>query len=82
VEGDIVPSNLQLECALTTPKDFIARANVHKVFIVVLHTLQVTHAMNLPKVKPKTIFYISCDHLAPNMAIILSIHALQIFKGM
>jgi len=42
----------------------------------------VTHATSLPKIKPKTIFYISCDHLAPNMAIILSIHALQICKGM
>jgi len=71
-----------LECALTAPKDFIARANAHKVFIVVLHTPQVIQAMSLLKVKPKIIFYISCDRLAPNMAIILSIHALQICKGM
>jgi hypothetical protein len=77
-----MPSNLRLECAFTAPKDFIAKANLHKVFIVVLHTPQVTPTTSLLKVKPKTIFYISCDHLAINMAIILSVHALQICKDM
>jgi hypothetical protein len=51
------------------------KGSVHKVLIVFLHTLQVTQTTNPPKAKPKTIFYISYDHLAPNMAIVLSIHA-------
>jgi hypothetical protein len=65
-------------CAPTTLEDFIARSSAHKVLIVVLHTTQVTETTCLPEAKPKTIFDISCDHLAPNMAIILSIHALHL----
>jgi hypothetical protein len=36
-----------------------------------------TQATNLPKVKPKIVFDIGCDHLAPIMAIVLFIHALH-----
>ncbi len=59
---------------LTTLEGFIARATMHKVFTIIQHTLQVTQAMNLPKAKPKWIFYIGCDQLTPSMAIISSIH--------
>jgi hypothetical protein len=62
---------------LITPKGFIARGRMHKVFTIILHTSQVTQAMNLPKTKPKQFFYIGCDQLTPSMAIILSIHALH-----
>jgi hypothetical protein len=41
-----------------------------------MQTLQVIQATSFPKAKPKTI--ISCDNLAPSMAIILSIHALHL----
>jgi hypothetical protein len=37
-----------------------------------------TQATSLPKVKPKIIFDIGCDHLAPSMATIFSIHALHL----
>ncbi len=43
-----------------------------------LQTLQMTQATSFPKAKPKIIINISCDHLAPNMAIILSIHVLHL----
>ncbi len=62
-------------CALITQEDFIVKGSAHKVLIVFLHTLQVTQATSPPKAKPKTIFYISYDHLASSMAIVLSIHA-------
>jgi len=42
--------------------------------------MQVAQAMILPIAKPKTIFDISCDDLAPSMAIIFSIHALHLGK--
>jgi hypothetical protein len=65
-------------CALTALEDFIARANAHKVIIVILETLQITQAMSFLEVKPKIILNIGCDDLAPSMAIILSIHALHL----
>jgi hypothetical protein len=65
-------------CALTAIKDFIARANAHKVFTVVMQTPQVTQAMSFFEVKFKTILDIGCDHLAPRMAIIFSVHALHL----
>jgi hypothetical protein len=34
--------------------------------------------MSLPEAKPKWIFYIGCDQLIPNMAIVLFIHALHL----
>jgi hypothetical protein len=37
-----------------------------------------TQATSFFEVKAKTILDIGCDHLAPNMAIILSIHALHL----
>jgi hypothetical protein len=65
-------------CAFIALENFIAKGSVHKVFIVILHTMQVTQAMNLLKAKPKTVFDINYDDLAPRMAIILSIHALNL----
>jgi hypothetical protein len=62
----------------TAPKDFIVKAIMHKVFIIILNTTQLTQATSLLEVKPKTIFDIGCDHLAPSMATILSIHALHL----
>ncbi len=62
----------------TTPKDFIVKAKMHKVFVIILNTTQMTQATNLLEVNPKTIFDIGCDHLAPSMAAILSIHALHL----
>jgi hypothetical protein len=64
--------------ALTTPKGFIARGRMHKVFIIISHTSQVTQAMNLPETKPKLFFYIGCDQLTPSMVVIFSIHALHL----
>jgi hypothetical protein len=64
--------------ALTKPKHFIVRGNVHKVLTIVLHTTQVTQTTSLLEVKPKFFFDISCDHLAPSMAIILFIRALHL----
>ncbi len=69
-------------CALVIPKDFIARANAHKVFIIVLHTMQMTQATSLLEAKPKIVFDINYDHLAPSMAIILSICALHLWRPM
>jgi hypothetical protein len=39
--------------------------------------MKVTQAMSLLEAQPKTIFNIGDDHLTPNMAIILTIHALH-----
>jgi hypothetical protein len=69
-------------CEFTTLEDFIVRIGVHKYLIVVLHIAQVTQAMSLLETKPKIVFDISCDHLAPSMAIILSIHALHLRRPM
>jgi hypothetical protein len=44
--------------------------------------MQVTQAMNLPEIKPKFVFDIGCDHFAPSMPIILSIHALHLQRPM
>jgi hypothetical protein len=65
-------------CALTTPRDFIARASAHKVLIIVLQTLQMTQAMNFSKAKLKIILDIGCDHFTPNMAIIFFMYALHL----
>jgi hypothetical protein len=43
-----------------------------------MQTPQVTQATNFRKSKPKIIFDIGCDNLAPSMAIILSTHALHL----
>jgi hypothetical protein len=40
-----------------------------------------TQAMSLPKAKPKIVFDIGCDHLAPSMAIIFFIHVLHFAKA-
>jgi hypothetical protein len=40
-----------------------------------------TQATSLPEVKPKTIFYIGCDHLTLNMAIIYFVSMLCIWEG-
>jgi hypothetical protein len=64
----------------TLQEGFIARGRMHKVFIIILHTMQVIQAMSLFEAQPKTICNIGGDHLTPNMAIILSIHALQFGK--
>jgi hypothetical protein len=60
-----------------TLKCFIA-CGAHKVFTIILHTLQLTQATSLPETKPKQFFHISCDQLTPSMGIILSIHALHL----
>jgi hypothetical protein len=65
-------------CALTTPKDFIVRANAHKILTLLMQTSQMTQATSFLETKPKTIIDIGCDHLASNMAIIFSIHALHL----
>jgi len=76
---ETVQFGVQLEyVAFITLEHFIAKGNVHKLLIVVLHTMQVTQAMSLLKDKPKTVFDITYDDLAPRMAIILSIHALNL----
>ncbi len=49
--------------------------------IVSLYTTQMTQAMSLPKAKPKIVFDIGCDHLAPSMAIIFFIHVLHFAKA-
>jgi hypothetical protein len=40
--------------------------------------MQVTQTTSLLETRPDIIFDIGCNHLAPNMAIILSIHALHL----
>jgi hypothetical protein len=65
-------------CAFIAPKDCIMRGRAYKVLTTILHTTQVTQATRLPKTKPKIVFNIGCDHLAPNMPIVLSIHALHL----
>jgi hypothetical protein len=47
--------------ALTALEIFIAKAIVHKVFTIILHTMQVTQPTSLPKIKPKIIFDIGHD---------------------
>jgi hypothetical protein len=54
------------------------KGKMYKVLIIILHKTQVTQAMSLLETKPKTLFDIACDHLAPNMPIVLSIHALHL----
>jgi len=67
---------------VTTPKDFIAKAKMHKVFTIILHTIEVTQATSLLEAKPKTIFDIGYDHLTLSMAMVLPIHALHLQKPM
>ncbi len=64
--------------AFITLEGFIARSKAQKVFTIILYTMQVTQAMSLLEAQPKIIFNINGDHLTPNMAIILSIHALHL----
>jgi hypothetical protein len=64
--------------ALVVIEDFIVEAKTHKVLIIIMDTTQVTQATSLLEAKPKTIFDIGCDHLAPNMAIVLFVHALHL----
>jgi hypothetical protein len=40
--------------------------------------MQVTQATSLLEIKPKFVFDIGCDHLAPSIPIVLSIHALHL----
>jgi hypothetical protein len=42
--------------APTTQECFIANGKVYEVFTIILHTQQVTQAMNLLETKPKQIF--------------------------
>jgi hypothetical protein len=65
-------------CAFIVLEDFIARGRVHKVLIIILHIMQVTQTTSLLKIRPNLFFDMGCDHLAPNMAIIFSIHALHL----
>jgi hypothetical protein len=65
-------------CAVTVPKDFIVKASAHKIFIILMQTLQMTQATSFPKAKPKTIIDIGYDHFTPSMAVILFIHALHL----
>jgi hypothetical protein len=65
-------------CALTTLEDFITQSNANKVFTIVMQKPQVTQATSFPEAKPKIILNIGCDHLAPSMAIIFSIHTLNL----
>jgi hypothetical protein len=65
-------------CALITLEDFIAKANAHEIFTIIMKTPQMTQVTSFAEVKPKTILDIGCDHLAPSMAIILCIHALHL----
>jgi hypothetical protein len=44
--------------------------------------MQVTQAMSLLEAQPKNNFNIGCDHYAPSMAIILSVHALHFQRAM
>jgi hypothetical protein len=44
--------------ALTTLEDFIMKVKAQKVLTIISHTMQVTQAMNHPKVKPKIVFYL------------------------
>jgi hypothetical protein len=65
-------------CAFIVLENFIARGRVHKVLIIILHIMQVTQTTTLLETRPNLFFDMGCDHLAPNMAIILSIHALHL----
>jgi hypothetical protein len=65
-------------CAFAALEDFIARANAHRIFTIIMKTPQVTQVTNFLETKPRTILNIGCDHLAPSMAIILYIHALHL----
>ncbi len=60
----------------------IARGKVHKIFTIIMHTSQMTQATSLLETRPKQIFDIGYDQLTPNMAIILSIHALYLGRVM
>jgi hypothetical protein len=48
-----------------------------KSFAIILHTMQMTQASNLPKIQSKHIFNIGCNHFGPSVAIVFSIHALH-----
>ncbi len=46
---------------LIAQKVFVIRGRAQKILTIIVHTLQMTQAMNLPEVKPKQFFYIGCD---------------------
>jgi len=52
---------------------FVAKTQEHKNLAIVLHTMYLTQIANLPKTETKTVIDTGCDHLAPNVAIILFI---------
>jgi hypothetical protein len=56
----------------------IASLEMDRVITIGLNTTQVTQIASLPETKTKNIFDIGCNNLGPNMAIILSIHALHL----
>jgi hypothetical protein len=45
--------------------------------VIDMHTTQVTQTLSLLGTETETIFNIGCDHLRPNMVIILFFHVLH-----
>jgi hypothetical protein len=57
--------------------NFVVSTKMDKSFAIILHTMQMTQASNLPKAQSKYILNIGCDHFGPSVAIVFSIHALH-----
>ncbi len=57
---------------------FVAKTQEHKALTIILYTMYLTQIANLLETKTKTVIDIGCDHLAPNVAIVVFILALHL----
>jgi hypothetical protein len=62
-------------CEVTYPSDFILETIMNKLNTRVVLTSKVTQTFVVMKTQMKVVFYVDCLDLAPNMVVVLHIHA-------
>ncbi len=67
-------------CGVTYPSDFILEIGTNELNIIIVLTSKVAHTFATTKTQTKIILDVGCLDLAPNMAIVLPIHALHLSK--
>jgi hypothetical protein len=65
-------------CKVTYPSDFILETIMNKFNTSVVLTSKVAQTFVAMKTQIKVIFYVNCLNLAPNMVVLLLIHALHL----
>jgi hypothetical protein len=65
-------------CEVTYPSDFILETIVNKLNTRVVLTSKVAQTFVAMNTQMKVVFYVNCLDLAPNMVVVLLIHALHL----